>query len=77
MPLFYFHRRDTPSTASDQHRELRDIGEALAEGNRMARSIIARSADPRRLSREALDIENERRGLVARVMFADVMRQIR
>lgn len=76
MPLFYFHRRDTPSAASDQRRELRDIGEALAEGNRMARSIIARSTDPRRLSREALDIENERRGLVARVMFADVMRQI-
>lgn len=75
MPLFYFHRRDTPPAAGDQRRELRDVGEALAEANRMARSIIARAADPRPLAREALDVENEGRAIIARVMFADVMRQ--
>lgn len=75
MPRFYFHRRDTLPDPADQQRELRDLGEALAEANRMARTIIARAAEPHRLSREALDIENEHRGIVARVMFADVLRQ--
>ena len=76
MPLFYFHRRDKSPRASDQPRELRDISEALAEGNRMARTILARTPDRARLAREALDIENEGRAVVARVMFADVIRQI-
>ena len=76
MPLFYFHRRDTPSRTNDQRRELHDIGEALAEANRMARTILARAPDRATLARDALDIENEGRALVARVMFADVIRQI-
>lgn len=75
MPLFYFHRRDMPRRANDRRRELRDIGEALAEANRMARTILARAPDRTRLARDALDIENEGRTVVARVMFADVIRQ--
>jgi hypothetical protein len=75
MPLFYFHQRDTPSCPADQRRDLRDLGEALAEANRMARTILARAPDPARLARSALDIENEGHAVVARVMFADVMRQ--
>ncbi|MCW4461264.1 hypothetical protein OK349_06065 [Sphingomonas sp. BT-65] len=75
MPLYYFHRRDTPPCPADQRRELHDIGEALAAANQMARTILAQTTDPAHLSRAALDIEDERRALVARVMFADVMRQ--
>lgn len=77
MPLFYFHQRDTPSCPADPWRDLRDLGEALAEANRMARSIVARAPDPARLAHDALDIENEGRAVVARVMFADVIRQTR
>lgn len=75
MPLFYFHQRDTPPCPADTWRDLPDLGEALAEANRMARTILARTPDPTRLARSALDIENEGHAVVARVMFADVMRQ--
>lgn len=75
MPLFYFHRRDTPCSANDRRCELRDVGEALAEANRIARTIIARTPDRAKIARGALDVENEGRAVVARVMFADVIRQ--
>lgn len=74
MPLFYFHRRDAVPCPEDVRHELRSLDEALAEANRMARRTIARAADPLGLRREALDIENEGRSVVARVMFADVLR---
>ncbi|ODP37699.1 DUF6894 family protein [Sphingomonas turrisvirgatae] len=73
MPLFYFHRRDAAACPDDVRCELRNLDEALAEANRIARTAIARAADPMRLRREALDIENESRSVVARVMFADVL----
>lgn len=75
MPLFYFHRRNMPRRINARRCEFRDIGEALAEANRMARTILARTSDPAGLARDALDIENEGRAVVARVMFADVIRQ--
>jgi hypothetical protein len=74
MPLFYFHRRDAAACPDDVQCELRNLDEALAEANRLARRTLARAADPTRLRREALDIENESRSVVARVMFADVLR---
>lgn len=74
MPLFYFHRRDAVPCPDDVKCELGSLDEALAEANRIARRTLARTADPMRLRGEALDIENESRGLVARVMFADVLR---
>ncbi len=74
MPLYYFHARDAVPCPEDVKCELGSLDEALAEANRIARRMIARAADPLRLRREALDIENESRRLVARVMFADVLR---
>lgn len=74
MPLYYFHRRDAVPCPEDVRCELGNLDEAMAEANRIARRMIARAADPLRLRREALDIENESRSIVARVMFADVLR---
>lgn len=74
MPLFYIHRRDAVPCPDDVRCELGSLDDALAEANRIARRMIARAADPRRLRREALDVENESRSVVARVMFADVFR---
>lgn len=76
MPLFYFHRRDAIPCPDDEKCEVSGLDEALAEANRIARRLIARAADPAGFRREALDIENESRSIVARVMFADVMRSI-
>lgn len=73
MPLFYFHRRDAVPCPDDVKCELSSLDEALAEANRIARRTLARAADPMGLRREALDIENESRSIVARVMFADVL----
>lgn len=73
MPLYYFHRRDAVPCPEDVKCELGSLDEALAEANRMARRMLARAAEPARLRREALDIENESRSVVARVMFADVL----
>lgn len=73
MPLFYFNRRDAAACPEDVKCELRNLDEALAEANRIARRTLARAADPMRLRREALDIQNESRSTVARVMFADVL----
>lgn len=76
MPLFYFHHRDTVPCADDEQRVLGNVDEALAEANRIVRRVIARAGDPARLRREALDVEDESRSIVARVMFADVLRSI-
>jgi len=73
MPLFHFHRRDAVPCPDDVTRELGTLDEALAEANRIARRMIARAADPVGLRREAIDVEDERRHVVARVMFADVL----
>lgn len=74
MPLFYFHRRDAVPCPEDVKCELGSLDEALAEANRIARRMIARATDPMGLRGEALDVENESRRIVARVMFADVLR---
>jgi hypothetical protein len=74
MPLYYFHARDAVPCPEDVKCELGSLDEALAEANRIARRMIARATDPAGLGREALDIENESRRIVARVMFADVLR---
>jgi hypothetical protein len=74
MPLFHFHRRDAAPCPDDVTCELSGLDEALAEGNRIARRMIARATDPMGLRREAIDVENESRHVVARVMFADVLR---
>lgn len=74
MPQFLFHRRDADPCAQDQRIELPNLDEALAEANRIARRTIARTDNPLRLRREALDIQNESGSVVARVMFADVLR---
>lgn len=74
MPLYYFHPRDAAPCPEDVKRELGSLDEALAEANRIARRMIARAAEPTGLRRQALDIENESRRVVARVMFADVLR---
>lgn len=74
MPLYYFHRRDAVPCPEDVKRELSSLDEALAEANRIALRTIARAAEPAGLRREALDIEDGSRRLVARVMFADVLR---
>lgn len=78
MPCYYFHLR-TPSqhAARAERREFPDLREALIAANGAARSLIHNHV--RRASAQlhgSLDIEDEQRLPVARIMLADVARQI-
>lgn len=72
MPLFYFRRRHAPSSDSGTPREFDDLDLALAEGNRIARRMLRRHGTHLAERHDCLDIQNERRSVVARVMFEDV-----
>jgi hypothetical protein len=77
MPCFYFHLRTANHAEQAERREFPDLREALIAANGAARSLIhkhvRRAPAPLHGS---LDIQDERRLPVARIMLADVARQI-
>jgi len=78
MPCYYFNLRTPARTVERaERREFPDLREALIAANGAARSLIHNQV--RRASvpfHGSLDIEDERRLPVARIMLADVARQI-
>ena len=79
MPHYFFNLR-TPDPHSDGPVEgmfFPDLGAALAEANSTARALIHKRV--RRLPTAlhgSLDIEDEHRRPIARILLADVARQI-
>ena len=78
MPHYYFQLRTKDEAAhAPQSRECPDLRTALAEAHSAARSMIHNQV--RRARGEPggiLDVEDERRQPVARILLADVARQI-
>jgi hypothetical protein len=72
MPLFYLHVRDSPVV--DAPREFRDVTEALAEANRVMRRLVRHHHIG--APGQALDVQDERRCTVARILFADARREL-
>ena len=77
MPLFYFNDHAADGALRLQGREYPDLNAALAEANRTARSLLAKRLRERPSDlRGRVDIEDDRRRTVARVLFADLAHQI-
>jgi hypothetical protein len=79
MPLYYFHLRthDAAASATDDGREFPNLSAALAEAQHAARAMIRNRM--RRLPgtpNGTLDIEDEKRRPIARILLAEVARQI-
>jgi hypothetical protein len=79
MPAYYFQLRDrsTPLPPTDKPREFPDLRTALAEAQSAARSLIHKRV--RRAPIElhgTFDILDQRRQPVARILLADIARQI-
>ena len=77
MPTYFFCVR-TPDKKlhNTERRELPNLAAALAEGHLAARGLVRSPVRHARGLRGSLDIEDERREPVARLIFADVARQI-
>lgn len=78
MPLYYFQLRTADVVLRPaQSRTLPDLSAALAEAQQFARSMIRnRMRRMRGAPSGSLDIEDEKRQPIARIMLADVARQI-
>ncbi len=78
MPLYYFQLRTADAAPhAAQSRILPDLAAALAEAQHSARSMIRkRTRRQRGAPSGSLDIENETRQPIARILLADVARQI-
>jgi hypothetical protein len=80
MPLYYFHLRThdaAAAPATGKGREFPNLSAALAEAQHAARSTIRRRM--RRvpgMPNGSLDIEDEKRQPIARILLAEVARQI-
>lgn len=80
MPQYYFQLRTTnaaPPVPVQEPRDLPDLQAAMIEAQRAVRTMVRTRAGHAPLTlRGSLDIEDERRQPVARIMLADVARQI-
>jgi hypothetical protein len=79
MPRYFFNLPDHSShdLSRDHAREYPDLRAALAEAHHAARSILHTHVRRGAVDlRGRLDIEDERHQPVARILFADVARQI-
>ena len=79
MPLYGFHLQPEIEAISSNYplRDFPDLRAALIEANVAARAIIGRKrVGDAILWHGSLDIENEQREPVARILLADVARQI-
>lgn len=79
MPRYFFRLQSQDEiTHPDKSRELPDVAAALAAANGMVRALLDNPMRPVPLpSRGSLDVEDERRRPIARVLLADVARQLR
>lgn len=77
MPNYFFCVRTPDKTVhrADCH-DLPNLEAALATGSRTARALVRNPVRQARTVRGSLDIEDERRQPVARLMLAEVARQI-
>lgn len=78
MPLYYFQLRTTDAAPHPaQSRTLPDLGAALAEAQHSARSMMrSRMRHLLGIPSGTLDIEDEQRQPIARIMLAEVAQQI-
>jgi hypothetical protein len=79
MPLYYFHLRTqgAPASASGKGREFPNLSAALAEAQHSARAMIRnRMRHVAGMPNGSLDIEDEKRQPIARILLAEVARQI-
>ncbi|RYE03709.1 MAG: hypothetical protein EOP61_03505 [Sphingomonadales bacterium] len=78
MPLYHFHLRTRDEASHPAHsRTLPNLAAALAEAQHTARDMIrSRLRKVRSAPSGSLDIEDERGQPIARIMLADVARQI-
>lgn len=79
MPRYFFRLQSQDEIIHpDKSRELPDMAAALAAANGMARALLDNPMHPLPLpSRGSLDVEDERRRPIARVLLAEVARQLR
>jgi hypothetical protein len=78
MPQYFFNLR-TPDAAPrfDRSGDFPDLRTALAEAHSAARTLIHKRARHAPLKLHgSLDVEDERRQPIARILLADVARQI-
>ena len=78
MPLYYFQLRTRDETAHPvQSRTLPNLAAALAEAQHTARAMMrGRLRKLRTEPSGSLDIEDEMRQPIARILLADIARQI-
>lgn len=78
MPLYYFHlRTGEAATLPKQGRNFPDLSAALAEAQHAARALVHnRMRRARGEANGSLDIVDEKREPIARIMLAEVARQI-
>ena len=77
MPVFYLNDQNGDYPLGRKGREFVDIDAALAAANRTARSLLAKRLRERPADlRGRLDVEDESRRTVARVLFAELAHQI-
>ena len=78
MPNYYFNVRNPRSAEHVEPRECPDLRSALIEANTMARSLIGKQLRRHRQTdlHGSLDVENELRQPVARIMLAELARQL-
>jgi len=76
MPHYYLRTRRPQMRSRCELREFPDLNTALAAANRKARSILRRCGARDALISGTVDIEDDGRLPLARVLFAEVQQRI-
>lgn len=77
MPQYYFQLRTNQSAPVDSAPiELPSLAAALVEARSAARTLVTKARRPAQPLHGSLDVEDERRRPVARILLAEIARQI-